>query len=86
MHRTDHIVEAHEVGAPQDTKKNSAPKGTNETFNCLFWRQLDEWRPPKSHAPDVRKDVIADDKGCGNPKPNESFKNVVHDEMAGKTI
>lgn len=39
-------------------------------------------RTKKGLAPDVCKDVIANDQRSGNPEPNETLKNIVDDEMA----
>jgi hypothetical protein len=77
-----HVVIAHEIGAPDDTKHNGTPKGAYEAFNSLLWGELNEWRAPNGDAPDVGKYIVTDDERGGDPEPNKAFENVVHDEMA----
>jgi len=82
-YRTDHILPPHEQCPPDDGKEDGAEEGADETFNRLFWREFDERCPTKCNAPNVGKHVITDHEGGGNPEPDEPFKNVIDDEMAG---
>jgi hypothetical protein len=84
VHRTDHVVKSAEECSPGDGKDNCAQKGTDETLNRLLWRELDERCTTHGDPTDVREDVVADNEACGDPEPDETLKNVVHDEVAGK--
>ena len=81
-HRANHVVEAHEVGAPEETEDERTEERADESLDCLLGRQLDEGGASNSDTPDVGEDVVTDDEGCGNPEPDETLKDVVHDEVA----
>ena len=38
------------------------------------------------HTPDVREDVVTDNERGGYPEPDQTFENVVHDEVAADRI
>lgn len=61
-------------------RPNSLPKGPGmrDPFAIVAYRFL--------LTPDVREDVIADDKRRRYPEPNHSFKNIVDNEMARCSI
>ena len=79
--RADHVIKAHEVCAPEETEDERAEECADEALDCLLGRQLDEGRATNSDAPDVGKDVVADNEGRGDPEPNETFEDVVHNEV-----
>lgn len=85
-HRADHIVKAHEVRSPDYSEDHGTEERPNEAFNCLLWREFDQGRAPEGDSPDVRKDIIADYKGSGDPEPDHAFQNVVDDEMARERV
>ena len=78
----DHVVEAHEVGAPEETEDECTEERADESLDCLLGRQLDEGGASNSDTPDVGEDVVTDDEGCGNPEPNETLKYIIDNEMA----
>ena len=82
VHRADHILETHEIRAPQDTKDNSTPESADEAFDCFFWGEFDEGGVPESGPPDISEYVVANYDRRGDPEPNESFQNIVDDEVA----
>ena len=78
----DHVVEAHEVGAPEETEDERTKERADETLDCLLWRQLDEGGATNRDTPDVGEDIVTDDEGCGNPEPNETLEDVIQNEVA----
>ena len=78
----DHVVEAHEVGAPEETEDERTKERADETLDCLLGRQLDEGGATNRDTPDVGEDIVTDDEGCGNPEPNETLEDVIHNEVA----
>ena len=82
----DHIVEAHEVGAPEETEDERTEERADESLDCLLGRQLDEGGASNSDTPDVGEDVVADDERRGNPEPDDTLQDVVDDEVAGRVL
>ena len=82
MHRADHIIEPSKVHPPTNREQDSAEECADETLDRLLRAKTDEWCTPDAHAPDVREDVIADDKRRRYPEPDQTFENVVHDKVA----
>lgn len=79
---TDHVVEAHEEGAPDDGEDDGAEKCADEPFDGLLWGEFDEGSAADGDSPDVGEDVVADDEGGGDPEPDHAFEDVVDDEVA----
>lgn len=86
MDRTDHIVETHEVTSPHHAEDESAPECTNETFDSFFRRQLDQRGTAKSDTPDVGEHIVANDQRGRDKEPDQSFKDIVNDEVAAKRV
>ena len=61
-HGADHVVETHEVRAPNEAEDNGAEESANETLNRLLGRQLDQGRTANCDTPHVCEDVVADDE------------------------
>lgn len=84
MYRTDHVVKAHEVRAPDHTEQEGTPKRTHKPFDSLLWGELYQRCTPDGHAPYICKGVIANNQGGGNPEPNHALKDIVNDEVTAK--
>jgi hypothetical protein len=82
MNGTYHVVELAAECAPYDGEDDRAQKCADEALDCLFWRELDEWRAAHGDTTDVREDVVADDEARGDEEPDETFENIVYDEVA----
>ena len=82
MHRANHVVESHKVGAPTDGKDESADECTNKALDGLLGGKTDEWGPAHGDTTDVCPAVVADDERGGNPEPDQSFQNVIDDKVA----
>ena len=82
MHGADHVVEPTEESAPHDGEDNRAQKRADKTFYRFLRRELDKRRTTHGNATDVREHIVTDDEACGNPKPDQTFENVIHDEVA----
>jgi len=70
MDRANHIIEAHEEATPAKCENYGAEESTNEAFHSLLRRQFDERRAPKGYAPNISKDIVANDKRRRNPEPD----------------
>ena len=84
VHWADHVVELAEVRAPQDGEYYGRNERANEAFDCLLRRELDERCASYGHTPDVREDVVANDKRRWHPEPDQALEDVVYDEMAAR--
>jgi hypothetical protein len=82
VHGTDHVVEFHEVRAPQQAEGDGAEESADKALHRLLWRERDKLRAAERHSADVRENVVADDERSGHPEPDETLEDVVHDEMA----
>ena len=82
MDGTYHIVESAEERAPHDGEDDRAHDRADEALDGLLRGELDERRAAHGDAADVRKDVVADDEARGDEEPDETFENVVYDEVA----
>ena len=85
LDRADHVVEAHEVGTPEETENERAEERADEALDGLLWRECNEGGAANGDTPNIGEDVVADDKGGRNPEPNETLKDVVHNEVAEGT-
>jgi hypothetical protein len=81
LNGTNHVVETHEISAPQNGKDHGTDESPYKAFYRLLGRQLYKRRPTHSYTPDVGEAVIANNKRGWNPEPDEAFENVVHNEM-----
>lgn len=81
MHRADHVVEAHEVRAPEHTEQEGTPESTYKPFDSFLRRELDQGCAPDRHAPHVCKYIIANNQRGGDPEPNHTLEDVVNDEV-----
>jgi hypothetical protein len=86
MHGTDHVVELAEECAPHDGEDDCAQERADETLNCLLWREFDKRGAAHGDTTNIRKNVVADDERRGDKEPDETFKNVVYDEVAENRI
>lgn len=84
MDGTNHIVEPHEVRPPDHAEDESTPECTDESFDGLFRRELDQRGTAKGDAPDVGKYIIANDQRNRDKEPDQSLKDIVDDEVAAK--
>ena len=84
VHGADHVVEAHEVGAPEKAKDDGAEERSNESFHCLLGREFDEGCSSKGDAANISENVIADYQRRWHPEPYQPFQDVVDNEMADK--
>ena len=82
MHRTDHVVKPHEVSPPDHAEDEGTPECTDESLDSFLWRELDQWGTTESDTPDVGKHIVADDQRGRYKEPNQSFEDVVYDEVA----
>lgn len=82
MDGTNHIVESAEERAPHDGEDDRAHDRADEAFDGLLRGELDEGRTTHGDTADVRKDVVADDEARGDEEPDETFENIVYDEVA----
>jgi hypothetical protein len=82
MNGADHIVELAAECAPHDGKNDRAEKCADEALDCLLWRELDEWCTTHSDTTEVREAVVADDEARRYKEPDETFENIVYDEVA----
>ena len=81
VHGADHVVEAHEVRPPKNTEDHRAEERSDETLDRLLGRQLDERCAADGYTPHVGEHIVADDERSRHPEPDETFKDVVHDEV-----
>ena len=81
MYGTDHVIEARKIRAKKETKNDGAEEGANETLQGLFWGEFDKWGAADGDAPDISKDIVADNERCRNPEPYEAFENIIHDKV-----
>lgn len=84
MDGANHVVPPHEECSPDNTKDKCAPERANKSFNSLLWREGDQRGSAEELAPNVCEDVVADDERCWNPKPDQTFENVVDDEVTSR--
>jgi hypothetical protein len=82
MHGADHIVEFTEESAPHDRKDESTQKRSDEAFDSFFRRELDKGCTAHGNATDIREYIIADDERRGDPEPDQTFENIIHDKVA----
>jgi hypothetical protein len=82
MNRTDHIVELAAECAPHNGKDDRAQDRADESLHRLLWRELDEWCAAHGDTTDVREDVVANDEARRDKEPDETFENIVYDEVA----
>ena len=82
MHRADHVVEFTEESAPHDGEDDCTQKRADETLDRFLRRELDKRCATHGDATDVREYIIADDEGCGDKKPDQTFENIIHNEVA----
>ena len=83
----DHIVETHEVGTPEEAEDKCAEEGADEALNGLLRRERNEGGAANGDTPNVGEDIVADDERGRNPEPDETLKDVVHNEVAeGRTM
>ena len=85
LNRTNHVVKTHEVRSPENCKDDGADECAHKAFDCLLRRKLDERRTSHSYTPDVSETVIADYKRRWHPEPDETFEDIVHDEVTRDT-
>ena len=83
-HGANHVVEAHEVRAPEQAEDDRAEERADKTLHRLLRGQLDERGTADGDTPDVSEYIVTDDEGGGDPEPDQTLKNVVHDEVAMK--
>jgi hypothetical protein len=81
MYGTDHVIEPREIRAKEDTKNHGAEECANETLKSLFWRELDKRGAANGNTPNIGKDVVTYNEKCWDPKPDEAFENIIHDEV-----
>jgi hypothetical protein len=81
VHRADHIVEPREVCSPENPENHGAEEGANEALKRLFWGELDERGAADGDTPQIGKDIVTYDERCGDPEPDEAFKNIVHNKV-----
>lgn len=82
MNRANHVIELHEICAPKYAKYDGAPECSDKPFNSFLRREFDQGRAPKGDAPDVSKYIVANHQGSGNPEPNQTFQDVIDNEVA----
>ncbi len=85
VHGADHVVESHEVGAPQQTEYDGAEERADEAFDSFLRGQRYERSAAYGDAPHVCEHIVADDEGCGYPEPDETLEDVVHNEVTRRT-
>jgi hypothetical protein len=78
---TDHIIKLGKIRSPKDTKQHSAEESPNEAFKRLLWGKLNKWGTTDGDPPDIGKNIVANDEGCWNPKPDEAFEDIIHNEV-----
>lgn len=86
MNGTYHVIEPHEEGTPEKREYHGAEESTNEAFHSLLRRQFDKGCTSKCYTPNVCEDIIANDERRGNPEPNQSFKDVVDNEVTANRL
>lgn len=79
--RADEELGSHHDVGEDHGKDDSHDPSTNETFDGLLGRQLDELSASEHNTADVSEDVVGDDKSGGQEEPNHALENVVHDEV-----
>lgn len=77
----NHVVELHEVCAPENSEQDSAEESTDKALYGLLGGELDERSPPKSDTPDICEDVIADDQRGRHPEPDRALQDIVDNEV-----
>lgn len=75
------VFGAHQNVNQQEGEQDGHDPSTDESFNSLLGRELDELRAAKHNTTDVGKNVVGNDESRRQEEPNHSFKDVVHDEM-----
>lgn len=80
--RARHVVEALEKRGPPVRKDFCNDKGAYKPFDGLLGTQRDERRLTPDHTADVSEDVVADDQGSRDKEPDETFEDVVDEEVA----
>ena len=63
------------------TKDDSQDPSSDETFDCLFGRELDQLSTPEGDPAYVGEDVVGYDECGGEEEPDHSFEYVVHYEV-----
>jgi len=82
VHRTCEVCAAHKDVGEEEAHQDCADPCSNEAFNSLLWRQLDELCLSKGNSTDVCENVVDDDQTDREEEPDHSLKDVVHDEMS----
>ena len=65
-------------GKSEDDRTN--PR-SDEALNSLLRRELDELGTAEGNATNVGENVVGNNQGCWEEKPDHPLENVVHDEM-----
>jgi hypothetical protein len=66
----------------QHAKDNGHDPATNEPLDRLLGRKFDQRRFAPEEPKDVGPDIVSNDKGTWEEKPDETLKDVVDDKMA----
>jgi hypothetical protein len=77
----DEVFVVHEEIGQQVAEKDSKDPCTEESFDRLLWRQLDELGASESDATDVGEDIVCNDQCGWEEKPYQAFKDVVKHEV-----
>jgi hypothetical protein len=80
--RADEVLVLRQNRSHSKAENDGEEPGTKETFPRLLGRDLDQGCPAKSDAAQVCEDVVSNNHGHGQEKPDEAFKNVVDDKVS----
>ena len=79
--RADEILVPHQNVREQQAKDDGEDPRTQETFNRLLGRDLNQLGPSEGYAADVGENVVRDDQRNGEEEPYHALEDVVHDEV-----
>lgn len=74
------FVAGHDVGDAK-SKESSEEPCAKEPFPGFLGGDFNKRRAAKSYSANIGKNVVGDDHGNGQEEPNQSFKNIVNDEV-----
>ena len=77
----DEILVPHQNVRHDKTEDDCTYPRADETLDSLLGRKLNELGTTEGNATDVGENVISNDQGCWEEKPDHSLENVIHDEM-----
>jgi hypothetical protein len=79
--RTDEVLVLRKNVGQADAPQNGEEPCAEKSFPGLLGRDLDQRCASEGDTTEVGKDVVRNDHGDGQNKPDEAFENVVDDEV-----